>query len=334
MPADTIGRIVSTRARAALGVAIPSLLVAIALALATPAEAAPVASFNFSPLQPLTSELVTFTSTSSGGTEQWDLDGDGLCDDASGVTVQRSFPTAGVYTVTLCVSDGITQATQPQKVTVFNRAPVATFTYAPLAPLSGDRVLLTSTSVDPDGPITGQAWDLDNDGGFDDGTGETASILFAKAGTYVVRLLVVDRDGAASVGEGTIKVAARPLELLASFPVVRLAGKITRRGTKIRKLTVNAPDGARVEVGCRGRGCPFRRLTKGAARTSKLVTIRRLRGRLLRPQAVIQIWVTRPDALGKYTRFRIRRGRPPSRADRCAVTGVRRPVRCPTGSSA
>jgi hypothetical protein len=315
-----------------LGAAVPSLLVATALALPSATEAAPVASFSFSPLEPLSAELVTFTSASSGGSELWDLDGDGVCGDASGTTVQRSFATAGLYTVKLCVSDGIDESTQTQRITVFNRAPIATFTYAPLTPLSGDSVLLTSTSIDPDGPIAGQAWDLDDDGAFDDGTGETASISFAAAGAYVVRLLVVDRDGAASVGAGTISVATRPLELLASFPVVRLAGKVTRRGTRIRELTVNAPDGARVEVGCRGRGCPFRRISKAAARMSRLVTIRRLRGRLLRPRALVQIWVTRPDAVGKYTRFRIRRGRPPSRADRCAVTGVRLPLRCPTGS--
>jgi hypothetical protein len=334
MRAETTGRFVSRRARAALGAAIPAVLFATALAFAKPAEAAPVASFSFSPPAPLSGELVTFTSTSSGGSELWDLEGDGACGDASGAIVQRSFATAGVYTVKLCVSDGIDESTQTQRVTVFNRAPIATFTYAPLVPLSGDTVLLASTSVDPDGPIAGQAWDLDDDGAFDDGTGVTASISFAKPGAHVVRLLVVDRDGAASVGAATINVATRPLELLASFPVVRLAGKVTRRGTRIRELTVNAPEGARVEVDCRGRGCPFHRLSKAAARTSRLLTVRRLRRRLLRPGAVIQIWVTRPDAVGKYTRFRIRRARPPSRADRCAVTGVRRPVRCPSGSSA
>jgi hypothetical protein len=317
-----------------LGTAVLCALVAAALALATPAVAAPVASFNFSPPEPLTLEIVTFTSTSSGGAESWDLDGDGACNDAVGATVQRTFETAGVHTVKLCVTDGLLESTQTQSVTVLNRAPVATFMYAPLAPLSGDAVLLTSTSVDPDGPIVGQAWDLNDDGAFDDGTGQTATISFAKAGAYVVRLLVVDRDGAASVAAETINVADRPLELLASFTVVRLAGKVTRRGTRIRELSVNAPGGSRIEVRCRGRGCPFRRIGKTAARMSRLVSVRRLRGRLLRPRAVVQVWVTKPEALGKYTRFRIRRGKPPSRADRCALTGLRRPLRCPTGPGA
>jgi hypothetical protein len=333
MAAETTGRSFSRRAPAS-GAAVASILVAIGLTVATSAAGAPVASFSFSPAEPLSLEVVTFTSTSSGGSELWDLDGDGVCGDASGATVQRSFPTAGVYTVKLCVSDGTNEATQTQQIPVSNRGPAAAFTYAPPAPLSGDSIVLTSTSVDPDGPIVGQAWDLDNDGAFDDGNGQVASVSFARAGAYVVRLLVSDRDGATSVGAATINVTARPLELMASFPVVRLAGRITRRGTRIRELSVNAPDGARVEVACRGRGCPFRRLGKTAARSSRLLSFRRLRGRLLRPRAVIQVWITRPEALGKYTRFRIRRGRPPSRADRCAVAGVRRPIRCPTGSSA
>jgi len=48
-----------------------------------------VASFNFSPPEPLTLETVTFTSTSSGGTESWDLDGDGACNGATGAIAQR-----------------------------------------------------------------------------------------------------------------------------------------------------------------------------------------------------------------------------------------------------
>jgi hypothetical protein len=310
------------------------VLAAIALASAPPAAAAPVASFYFSPTAPLTLEVVTFTSTSSGGSESWDLDGDGFCGDASGPNVQRSFPTAGVYTVRLCVSDSINQATQTQQVSVSNRPPVAAFTYAPSSPLPGDSIVLTSTAADPDGPITGQAWDLDNDGAFDDASGELATVAFRTAGVYVVRLLISDRDGATSVASAAINVAARPLELLASFPIVRLTGTITSRGTRIRRLTVNAPTGARVVVACRGRGCPFRRIAKTAARSARLLGVHRLEGRLLRPGAVIQVWITRPDALGKYTRFRVRRERPPSRADRCAVSGKRRPIRCPTRSAA
>lgn len=45
----------------------------------------------------------------------WDLDGDGECDDATGVTATRTYGTAGTLTVALCVSDGI-DATRTQRV--------------------------------------------------------------------------------------------------------------------------------------------------------------------------------------------------------------------------
>jgi hypothetical protein len=86
-------------------------------------------------------------------------------------------------------------------------------------------------------------------------------------------------------------------------------------------------------VRCRGRGCPFRTITKAAAHASRLLTVHRLEGRLLRPRAVVKIWVTSADKIGKYTRFRFRRGRPPRRADRCTRPGVRLPVKCPAATS-
>jgi hypothetical protein len=57
--------------------------------------------------------------------------------------------------------------------------------------------------------------------------------------------------------------------------------------------------------------------------------VRRFARRLLRPGAYIQIYVTKRGAIGKYTRVRIRRGRPPSRVDRCLLPGSTRPARCP-----
>jgi hypothetical protein len=320
--------------RASLRTALFLLPVGVGLAVPSSAQAQLSASFTFLPAAPFTGEPVTFISTSTDVTqpEGWDLDGDGACDDANGPNVQRSFPLAGVYSITLCVTDGVDSATATRKVTVHNRVPIASFTYSPPGPVTGDRIVLTSTAVDPDGPIVAQSWDLDGDGAFDDAGGETASISFTKPGAYPVRLLVVDRDGATGLAAATIAVKERPLELLASFPIVRLVGHVSRRGTRIRTLTIDTPRGTSVKVRCRGRGCPFRTITKAAAHASRLLTVRRLEGRLLRPRAVLKIWVTSADKIGKYTRFRIRRGKPPSRADRCTRPGFRLPVKCPATS--
>jgi hypothetical protein len=219
--------------------------------------------------------------------------------------------------------------------------------FTPPSPNPGDRVTFFSTSSDPDNSIVEQAWDLDNDGNFNDGFGATAARVFPAAGPYTVRLRVTDQDGLSTVGSLTLAVGSFPqaslfsrgLPLLNPFPIVRLTGTIGRRGARLRRLLVTMPAGASLTVRCRGRGCPFQRLSRASsfgdgrqsapvARTAALLRVRRLERRLLRVGTTIRIYVTKPNEIGKYTRFRIRRGRAPSRVDRCLVPGAIRPLRC------
>ena len=307
-------------------------LVAIGVIVPPAAAVPPSASFTYSPASPLTNEVVTFTSTSTGPitSQTWDLDGDNRCDDAAGGATQRAFPAAGTYSVTLCVSGGTGSSTATDAVVVGNRPPVAAFTYAPGVPLSGDSIVLTSFSADPDGPLVTQTWDLDGDGAFDDGQGSTATISFGAAGVYPVKLLVTDRDGAASMAVRSIEVHAPVAQFITPFPVVRVVGDVRARGTRIKEIIVRVPTGARVRIKCRGGGCPRPAAKRtGGARIARTLHVRRFAHRVLRPGAVLQIRVTKAGTIGKYTRLRIRRGRPPSRIDRCLVPGGKRPVRCP-----
>lgn len=303
--------------------------VAIVSALAPQAApAAPLASFVFSPTAPLSSEPVEFTSTSSGATlpERWDLDGDRLCDDATGPTATRSFWPPGTYAVTLCVSDGTDDATVTRRFVVQNRPPAAAITYSPAAPQSGDTIVLTSTSADPDGPLVAQAWDLDGDGAFDDARGPAATVSFTAPGMHTVGLVVVDRDQAGAAAVVDIPVQARPPDSISPFPVVRIVGSFGKPGIRIEQLVVNAPVGARVEIRCRGRGCPFRKMIRKPH--PQTVRVRRFARRTLRAGAIVQVWVTRPGEIGKYTRLRIRSGKRPVRVDRCLPPGSRRPAPC------
>jgi PKD domain len=307
-------------------------LAALALVCA-PAAAAPEPFFTVSPESPLTNEVTTFTSTQSDppDAQTWDLDGDRVCDDATGASAQRSFPAAGNYRVTLCIQGG--DFTNTRTITVRDQTPAAAFTFAPATPLTGERVLLASTSADPDGVIAGQAWDLDADGAFDDASGPTAEWSFADPGDHMVRLQVTDNNGVSAVAALTVPVAERPAELLSPFPVVRVTASFSERGTRFRALVVHAPDGARVIVGCRGRHCPFDSFVRKAdvqARSARTVRIRRLARYVLRPGTLIEIRVIKRGEVGKYTRFRIRKGKPPVRVDRCLQPGSRRPERCPS----
>ena len=319
-----------TRATAAMWKFAVVILTMFVVAPQQAAAVTPSASFTYSPATPLTMETVTFTSTASGPvtSQTWDLDGDHSCNDATGATAQRSYATAGAYEVSLCVRGGTGSSTATDTIIVGNRAPVAAFNYSPGVPVSGDSIVLTSFSADPDGPIVSQAWDLDGDGAFDDATGSTASISFGTSGDYVVRLLVTDRDGAAGLATRTIGVHAPVARFISPFPVVRVVGGLERRGTRIKVIVLRVPAGSHVVIRCSGPGCPrFGRRTGGAL-AARTMHVRRFAHRLLRPGAVVRISITKRGAIGKYTRLRIRQGKPPSRIDRCLMPGSKRPVRC------
>lgn len=88
--------------------------------------------------------------------------------------------------------------------------PNASFTWQPQTPKAGDTVTFTSTSTDPDGPITGWAWDFDDDGSFDDASGAQATARFEAAGSYPVELRVTDGDDQTDYATNVVVVAAAP----------------------------------------------------------------------------------------------------------------------------
>jgi PKD repeat protein len=71
-----------------------------------------------------------------------------------------------------------------------------------------------TASSDPDGdPIT-YAWDLDDDGDFDDGTGSTASWTYATDGDRTVRLRVTDGRGASGTASTEVVVGSEPAAVI------------------------------------------------------------------------------------------------------------------------
>jgi hypothetical protein len=126
-------------------------------------------------------------------------------------------------------------------------------------------------------------------------------------------------------GSGTVPPPETSLAFIDPFPVVRFSGRFTRKRTKLTRVFVNAPSGTRIRVSCAGRGCPYRR----KAVAVKLVRIRKLQ-RSYRPNSTIEIRVTQPQKIGKYTRVKTRKGKAPLRIDRCLMPASTRPVPCPT----
>jgi hypothetical protein len=154
-------------------------------------------------------------------------------------------------------------------------------------------------------------------------------------GTYTFRIRAVDASGNAAAAERLFSVATAPaaLRLISPFPIVRLAGRVTGGGAEVRVLAVRAPRGSLVRVSIKPRclgaeRCVTRRSAKRVGRKG-VVRLRALE--LAYPAGtVIEIRVSRAARIGKYTRFVVRRGKPPRRVDRCLMPGAARGSRCPT----
>jgi hypothetical protein len=325
-------------------------------AAAQEAAGAP-ADFSWSPDPPVVNKQVTFSAVTDPSIVAygWDLNDNGSYGDETGPEIRRTFRDVRTYEIGLqTVDDQGAISRKRRSVTVVadpaaNRPPEASFVFFPSGPVAGELITFVSTSADPDSPIppTALDWDLNGDGAFDDAEGPTVTTSYAVAGTYTISLRIATNKtdvatlvlnvGAPGVpGTG---VGQQALSLMSPFPVVRIAGQYSRRGVRIRRLTIDAPPGTAVGVRCGGRGCPFKRLRRTISLRvranrelppMRLLRIRTLEGRLLRPGVKLRLSVTRPGAIGKYTRFEIRRRKSPTRADLCLVPGSDRPLPCPS----
>ncbi|WCB95084.1 hypothetical protein DSM104299_03826 [Baekduia alba] len=298
----------------------------------------------------------------------WDLDGDGAFGDATGALQTVSYTAPGRYRVAVQVSDGhgATSTAEAAITVLVDLAPVVAFSNDPAQPLVGANVGFAATASDPDGSVTRIEWDLDDDGQFDDAAGPTATWSFGTAGAHRVAVRAVDDRGVATVAFRTIDVVSpslpRPTDqlqaastgplpqssapgptiprgpapttarakLLTPFPVVRIRGLTYHGQVRISLLKVQAPAGATIRVRCREGSCAAKRadVRVKAARTA--VRVKSLEQRLLRVGTIVEVFVTAPHRIGKYTRFTIRRDATPARTDLCLSPGRTRPTACPT----
>ena len=138
-----------------------------------------------------------------------------------------------------------------------------------------------------------------------------------------------------SMQSAIVRRRAPAWERMNPFPRIEISGFIVRGGVHLRRLAVRAPRSSTVRVYCRGRTCPGRAWRERMR--SDLLVVRRMRGQFLRAGTIIEMRVTAAGKIGKYTRFRIRRGVKPARVDHCLVPRQSKPARCaeapPTSSS-
>jgi hypothetical protein len=138
----------------------------------------------------------------------WDLDGDGAFDDATGVTVQRTYTAPGTVAARLRATDqaGAEGVSEPVELTIVDETPP---TVAITAPAAGATVTgtqtVTATAADSGSGVAGVQFQLDgNDLGAEDTTVPYAtawSTTLAAAGLHT--LTAVARDTAGNVTTST-----------------------------------------------------------------------------------------------------------------------------------
>lgn len=211
-----------------------------------------------------------------------------------------------------------------------NQPPVASFTVSPAAAAAGQQVTFASTSSDLEGKPISTAWDLNGDGRFGDAVTPTAARTFAAPGSYTVGLRVRDSKGLTSTAIKTVTVAAPAPPVLQAL--VRIRGSATRAGAKIKLFTVTMPAGAQVNVACRKGSCARHRVAiSRTAAASQATTVFHFRSleRRLRKGTRIEVRVTAPGRVGKYTLLVIRSLKPPRRTDTCLPPGGTTATPCP-----
>jgi PKD repeat protein len=225
---------------------------------------APAASFTSEPPSGTVPLTVFLSNTSTGLVDSiaWDLNGDGVFDDATGPTATKTFDTAGDHTVGLSV-------TGPGGTSTVSKVISATLPPPPLAvltalPTSGVTPLLVSLNgCASTGDITKFEWDFNGDGIVDQTGPCTTEHTFSSPGTFGVTLLLTGPGGTNTATQTITANVPPPVAAFNSAPITGttpLAVQFTNASTgTITSMTwdlgnnttiaVNTPAGFGVPVG-------------------------------------------------------------------------------------
>ena len=209
------------------------------------ANSLPSVSLSASTATAPTGTPVSFAATASDpdgtiASIALDLDGDGSFETA-GASGTRAYTTPGTYTVRAQALDDRGDAGLASvQVTITNRAPAVSLTASPAATAVNRPVTLTAAASDPDGTITGFAFDLNGANTFTSGVGATPTTTtrFGSPGTQAPRVRATDDRGAAAIGQTTVVV--RRFAVTGSVPSKQKLKTVRKKGLR---AVATCPDG-------------------------------------------------------------------------------------------
>jgi Putative metal-binding motif/RTX calcium-binding nonapeptide repeat (4 copies) len=104
------------------------------------------------------------------------------------------------------------------------------------------------------------------------------------------------------------------------------------QGASTRNVRLGVRDvrkGMRIELRCRGGGCPFAKKVRKVRKRSRLLNLHPLlAGAVLRPGAVLELRIKRREAIGKVVRYSVRNGAVPNSRALCLPPGKKKAREC------
>lgn len=175
--------------------------------------AAPTPVFVASPSSAAVLQNVNFVASGSSAAPghsivQYDWSfGDGATSSATSALSSHAYTATGTYTVTLTVTDDVGQTrTATSTLTVVNGL-TANFSISPTSQVITRTVNVNGgdSSTIAGATISSYTWDFGNG---QTSTGVTASTTYATAGTYTIRLTIVDSAGRTATTTRTVTITA------------------------------------------------------------------------------------------------------------------------------
>jgi len=174
----------------------------------------PIASFSFQPSGPRINQEVAFNASSSSDTDGYIISYEWFFGDntkGTGIAINHTYTTAGLYNVTLKVTDSqnLTDTFSAFITVTANLPPKARFVFSPSNPQPSQTITFdASSSQDEDGTIISYFWKF---GDGTNSTGITTTHKYNAEGKFSVLLNVTDNDNATNTFTQTITVSIPPI---------------------------------------------------------------------------------------------------------------------------
>jgi hypothetical protein len=173
---------------------------------------------------------------------------------------------------------------------------------------------------------------------FGDGTtttGGAAQHAFGSAGAFTVTIVATDAVGNSTSTTRTVVVSPPPPTPRIRATVQTLWAVKGRTALLLRLGMRGAPAGARFQLRCSGKRCPFKRKSTTKVRGGRSTLFKKVgvdkavrkRARKFRAGQQLQVRITAPGQIGKVVKYKLKKGKLPVGKVRCLPLGATKPQR-------